>query len=373
MTAPLRLRLLAASVVTVLAAGVTVIATGSAVPNEPAPVAATAVTGGVAPTWLDRAAVQVVPAVRSEPSDAVPITPPGDFDGVVDTPVAPAPDVVAPASGTGTWAVVIGIDDYPGSRSDLRSAVHDARDFSLALDHFGVPTSQRRTLLDRSASRDAIADALSWLTANAGPDATAIVFYAGHVRKVGRGSETIVGADGRTLSDDAFAARLADLAAERTWIVMAACYGAGFDEALEDGRILTAASGANQLAYESSLYQRSYLVQFVIREAWLEGAAAGTVQAAFAHGSARIADLHPARMPVQLDRLGTLRLGPDPTPASRAGSPKTAATTPAPSSDDSGPGSGPSGGGSASPEPSDPDPRPPERNCTLSGLVEICD
>ncbi|MCA1847250.1 MAG: hypothetical protein LC792_29485, partial [Actinobacteria bacterium] len=40
----------------------------------------------------------------------------------------------------GVWAVVVGIDDYPGTDADLRAAVADARDVDNALAAYGVPT-----------------------------------------------------------------------------------------------------------------------------------------------------------------------------------------------------------------------------------------
>ena len=72
--------------------------------------------------------------------------------------------------------------------------------------------------------------------------------------------------------------RLGHLRAGRAWIAIAACYGAGFTEVLAPGRILTGASAADALAYESSQYGRSYMVQYMVREAMIERRAPDSVR-----------------------------------------------------------------------------------------------
>ena len=249
--------------------------------------------------------------------DEVALAPPPDafeveLAGAVDPPVAlagPAPTGVP--EGTGTWAVSIGINDYPGRSHDLRSAVADALEVDQALAGYGVPPEQRLLITDRAASADTIGRALDWLLANAGPDANVVFFYAGHVRKLAATSETIVGADGETLDDVEVAERLRPLAARRAWIAIAACYGGGFTEVLEPGRILTAAAGPDDLAYENTQLGRSYLVEYMVRRAMAGGEAPTSVEAAFAYAAEAIAREHPNRVPVQDDRLeGELSFGP---------------------------------------------------------------
>ena len=93
----------------------------------------------------------------------------------------------------GTWALVIGINDYPGVRYDLRSAVNDANDVNDALAQLGVTNDRRLVLRDTQAGADTIRAALDWLTAHAGPDATMVLFFAGHVEKLSPGREALVG------------------------------------------------------------------------------------------------------------------------------------------------------------------------------------
>lgn len=218
----------------------------------------------------------------------------------------------------GVWAVVVGIDDYPGSGRDLRAGVADARDMEATLDAFQVPASQRQVLLDGAATRDALMGALDWLAANAGPRATAVVFFSGHVRQVhgdpdGDGEEAdevMVLADGATVSDGELKAALDRMRAQRIWVVMAACYGGGFDDVMAPGRLLTAAAPEGVLAYENDRFGRTYLVEYMLRRALLGGVAA-SVQDAFAWAVEALRHDYPTRLPVIFDQTGEpLTLGP---------------------------------------------------------------
>ena len=277
-------------------------------------------------TYASTSAAPVVAAAwDGAPSPAgapMPEAPPA-FDGPAPAPTPPPPMIDQGSGGDGTWAVVVGIDDYPGGSHDLRSARNDASDMAAVLTAAGVPPERQIRLADGQATADVLRRALDWLVARAGPDATAVFFFAGHVRQLGSGTEALVGADGRLVHDTEVAHRLRNLRAAQTWIVLATCYGGGFDEVLAPGRILTAAAPAGELAYENLRLRRSYLVEYVVRRAMLEGEAPRSVEAAFAWGEAAIRRDHPRRLPVQFDWLdGELVLG-VPTTAVVARSPRS--------------------------------------------------
>ncbi len=272
--------------------------------------------------WLDRAAMEAAPgappaerrsppgtAGASEPRiiaappvaaapppaapvDEVPIVPPVELSGPVAEPAAPA-TTFAPASvGTsddGVYALVVGIDDYPGSASDLRFAVADANAIDAALAGFDVPRGNRVVLRDSQATHRQLVASVRALVARAGPASTMVLAYAGHVRKLDDDTEAIITADGALLTDEDLAALLAPTVADKVWLLLATCYAGGFTEALAPGRVLTGAAGANQLAYESSSHGASYLVHHMIREGWLQGRAGPTVQQAFAYADSQLA------------------------------------------------------------------------------------
>jgi len=201
------------------------------------------------------------------------------------------------------YGLVIGINDYPGTSSDLQGAVPDAEDMSDVLAMYGVPEANVHTLLDSDAGTPQINDALQWIDSVTSPDSTVVIFYAGHVRKLSDDTEAIVAADGGVLPDWYLAAQLQSLPAHNVWIVMAACYGGGFTELMAPGRVLTAAADANSLAYENESFDRSYLDEYLVHQALLERLAAGpTAQQAFTYAQAGLERDYPDRTLTQFSQ-----------------------------------------------------------------------
>jgi hypothetical protein len=293
----------------------------------------------------------------------VPITPPEVLEGPVAEATAPAPAfgaAAAPADGE-VFALLVGIDDYPGRRSDLRSAVADVDTIDAALAGFGVPRGNRVVLRDGQATEAQVGAALRSLVAQGGPSATYVFAYAGHVRKLDRDTEALVLADGGLLRDVELAELVAPAVTQRVWFLLASCYSGGFTEVLAPGRVLTAAAGAGELAWEDPALNASYLVHYLVREGWLEGRAGDSVQEAFAYADQALTREHPNRRPVQIDDLGApLLLG--------LGDPTTAIDE-APAPDEPSP---PPSSPSAPPPSSPPPTSPPEDDdppCLLGVLV----
>ena len=205
----------------------------------------------------------------------------------------------------GTWAVVIGIDTYPGGGAyDLESAVNDANDMATALGDMGVPGDHVLLVRDGQATAGGIRASADWLVAHAGTDSNAVFFYAGHTEKLSPSTEALIGSDGGEVTNAELANHFSHLEAPRAWFVIAACFGGGFDNLLGPGRIVTAAADANHLAYENETFHRSYLVEYMIRQAMIEGRAPGSVQNAFAYAVSAIHHDYPGREPVEADDLG---------------------------------------------------------------------
>jgi hypothetical protein len=298
------------------------------------------------------AAASVAPPAAPAAGDSAIAPPPAAFEA--PAPAAPPPppalrrtrfDGVVPEAGT--WAVMIGINDYPGTSHDLRSAVNDANDVNEALGKMGVAGDHRLLIRDGQATTSTIRTSIDWLNAHAGPDAIAVFFYAGHVRKMSSATEALVGADGGTLTDSELASALDGLKAKRAWIAIAACYSGGFTEVLRPGRILTAASSADSVAYENEGFGRSYLVQYMVRKAMIEGNAPTSVQAAFSYAKEQLSRDYPDRVPVQYDSTGPAELD------LRQNNPKAASTA-----------SSGSGSGSGSPPPTTTTTAAPRPNAT---------
>jgi len=269
-----------------------------------------------------------------DPAEVV-ILPPETFDGPAVAPAGPAPSFspVVADSTEHLWAVVVGISDYPGQSHDLAFARNDADDMVAVLRRAGQPASQRVTLTDGHASAGTIRAALDWLVAHADPSSTAVVYYAGHVRKLSSSTEALLAADGQVVTDADVAQHLAPLQARRSWIVIAGCYGGGFTEVLRPGRILTGAAPANSLAYETATYHRSYLGEYLVNRGMLQGQGGPTVQSAFAYATRELQREHPDRLPVQFDGGGgplALSEGSSSSGAAPSAAPPPTATATAP-------------------------------------------
>jgi hypothetical protein len=218
---------------------------------------------------------------------------------------ASVPTGAAAAHPERLWVVSIGIDDYPGDRHDLQAADDDAVAVTDTFTNLGVPADHVYEVLNGEATVEGILAAVDWLVANAGPEDTAVLFYAGHVREVASGTEVIVAADGRWVADWYLASELVGLRSADAWFAIAACFGGGFTELLAPGRILTGAAPAGQLAYESTEFRRSYMVEYLFARAINgRGASALTVQAAVEWANEQLARDFPERVLFQADDAG---------------------------------------------------------------------
>jgi hypothetical protein len=82
------------------------------------------------------------------------------------------------ASGQGTKrALCVGINDYPGTGSDLNGCVNDAKDWKAALEARGYVVA---TLLDGAATRAAIVSKLTQMVVEAKSGDNLVFTYSGH-------------------------------------------------------------------------------------------------------------------------------------------------------------------------------------------------
>lgn len=279
-----------------------------------------------APTVLDA----VVEPGGGAPEATPILPPPADLDGELAPVESPPPTYRGSGRPGEVYALVVGIDDYPGTRADLGFAVADAEAIDLALDGFGVPAENRVLLRDGQARREPLVEAIRALVERAGPGTKVVLAVAGHVRHLGGDTQAIVTADGGLLTDAELADLLRPAMADQMWILLATCFAGGFTEVLAPGRVLTGASDARSLAYESSTVRGSFLVHHLVREGWLHGRAGPSVQEAFAYAERAMRGTA-GEGAVQLDHGDRpLVLGPMPAHwAPPADGLATASTTPA--------------------------------------------
>jgi len=79
------------------------------------------------------------------------------------------------------YALLVGIDDYPGAQNDLASCVNDTRVMRQALiEHFGYKPENIVVINDASATREHIIEAFRRHLGQAGPNGAATFYFSGH-------------------------------------------------------------------------------------------------------------------------------------------------------------------------------------------------
>lgn len=151
------------------------------------------------------------------------------------------------AQGTGdpddSYALIVGIDDYPGFDSDLAGPAGDARLMrDMLIDVYGFNPENILMLYDQDATRDNIATGFAEHLGQAGPNGSTVFFYSGHgtqldenigltapVDNESNGLDEalyVYGADYRSsvLLDDEIGFLADQLRSDHTLIVIDACY-----------------------------------------------------------------------------------------------------------------------------------------------------
>lgn len=137
-----------------------------------------------------------------------------------------------------TYAVLVGINDYPGDHMDLRGCVPDAqyfRDFLTA--HADLKEHNTRMLLDGNASESELLRALLWLASVSRPGDRAVFVYSGHGSKKETSAleerdgenELICLADSTYLEDDLLSGVAKQMAARGVHVTMVfdSCFSGG--------------------------------------------------------------------------------------------------------------------------------------------------
>lgn len=107
----------------------------------------------------------------------------GDYTLSINAQAARSYDQVYPGGGdpNGQYALLIGINDYPDTDSDLASPVADAEIMrDVLINSYGFPAENIVLLQDEEATRDNIAAAFQRHLGQAGPGGSAVFYYSGH-------------------------------------------------------------------------------------------------------------------------------------------------------------------------------------------------
>lgn len=172
----------------------------------------------------------------------------GSYTLSIDEAGDPAVDFaqIYPGGGdpNGRYAVLVGINDYPGNDNDLVTCTEDVGLMKqLLVGSWGFEEENVVTILDEAATRDRIAGAVANHLAQAGKDGVAVFYFSGHGLQLGfnalisgdrdpeaDGSDEALAmwdADGRSgavIIDDELGAMLSDLPTDNLLAILDTCH-----------------------------------------------------------------------------------------------------------------------------------------------------
>ncbi|MGC8501152.1 MAG: caspase family protein [Leptospirillia bacterium] len=129
------------------------------------------------------------------------------------------------------YAVVVGVESYPGGVPSALFAGRDARAVMRHFEALGVPADHIRLLTDALGTRGGIDAALHWLSRNATRRSTVYFYYSGHGLPGQRGEPFLApsGVMATDLDDTAYPVsrlykHLAAVGASRTLVILDACF-----------------------------------------------------------------------------------------------------------------------------------------------------
>ena len=148
------------------------------------------------------------------------------------------------------WAVLVGINDYPGQSKDLPYSINEISSFKNALLHGETwQPSHIQMLSDKNASREGIFDALEWLDEQEDENDVSVFYYVGHGSQDYNGNESLSVYDSK-ISDKELDEQFDNLEG-RVVIILDCCYSGGFIEELgQRKRVILTACSKDEKAYQ---------------------------------------------------------------------------------------------------------------------------
>ena len=147
------------------------------------------------------------------------------------------------------WAVLVGINDYPGSSNDVPFSINEILSFrNTLLEGGNWLESHIQVLTDDNATIDGVFNALKWLDENEDENDISIIYYAGHGSR-NSSNERLKIYDGY-ISDVDLDVKLDDLEGSMV-IILDCCFSGGFIEEIgERGRVVLTACQKDSYTYQ---------------------------------------------------------------------------------------------------------------------------
>ena len=207
----------------------------------------------------------------------------------------------APSAPAEKWAVVIGISEYQGRTQPTPGSAGDAAIMREALLRNGWLDANIMMLVNEAATADAIRGALGWIAERSTDRSFSVVSYSGHVKQKANDAARDGDLEGNDefwwptdnlhIADGEIAGYLRQIKGD-SWITVAGCEAAGFDDGVSGPRTLfTAASQEDQKGYERGDWQQSVFNGLMVDQGFLNGVGdadgngAVSIQEAFDHAA----------------------------------------------------------------------------------------
>ena len=167
------------------------------------------------------------------------------------------------------YAIVIGINDYPGEANDLQYSVADAKSVDdVLLSKYGFSAENIQLLTNSECTRTAVYNAVNALKPQLTPQDELVFFYSGHGAKgkaadgdSSNNDQSIVVWNGTTdadgfafIWDGELKALFNDFPTNRIVFIFDSCASGGMSVLAKSGRIVNMACSASGYSYESSTW-----------------------------------------------------------------------------------------------------------------------
>ncbi len=185
------------------------------------------------------------------------------------------------------YAIIIGINDYPGTANDLQYTVNDANEMYEALTtNYGYDPANIHLLTDLQASSTAILNAVNDIKGKALAGDEVVFFFSGHGGK-GRAAdgdkeaidESIISHNGNPdgsliyIWDGELKQWFSDFKTSRIIFVFDSCLAGGMTDLAAPGRIINMATTETGTAYEFDSLQNGQFTYYFIEKGMLQGSA----------------------------------------------------------------------------------------------------
>ncbi len=163
------------------------------------------------------------------------------------------------------WAVLIGINDYPGDNNDLPYSVNEITSFQNTLLHTrNWKQSNIKILTDTNATNSSLINAITWLDENEDSNDVSLIYFAGHGSRNAEGQEYLMLYDAQ-ITDKGLDTQL-DTLEGKVIVILDSCKSGGFIEELrQNKRVILTACSKNELTYQDYNLQSGIFGYFLNR------------------------------------------------------------------------------------------------------------